>query len=56
MLRQLIDRLPLIVDGDPLHFPILDEIVKLIGNFSNLTVIDHALSKIKHLKLISIEL
>jgi hypothetical protein len=49
MIRQLIERLPMIVDGEPLYLPILDEIVKLIMNMGNLTVIDLAIQKIKNM-------
>jgi hypothetical protein len=30
MIKQLIDRLNLIIEGDPMYHPILDEIFKLI--------------------------
>lgn len=47
MLRQLIERIPLIVEGEPVYLPILDEVLKLIANFENLQLIDLTIIKLK---------
>ena len=40
----------MIVDGEPLYHPILDEIVKVICNLDNLTIVDYLISKFKSMK------
>ena len=47
MLRQLIERLPLIIDGEPMYLPILDEVIKLIVNADNMTILDLLISKLR---------
>lgn len=55
MLRQMIDRLPLVIDGDPHYFPVIDEIVKLIQSYGNLSIVDHAITKLKSCRITSLD-
>jgi hypothetical protein len=40
MMKQMIERIDLVIDGDPIFHPILDEIFKLVANLDNLTILD----------------
>lgn len=49
MIKQMIERLNLVIEGDPTYHPILDEIFKLIGNLDNLSLLDQLISKLKNI-------
>lgn len=36
MMKQLIERINMVVDGEPMFYPILDEIIKTIQNLDNI--------------------
>lgn len=46
MIRQLVERIHLIVDGDPHFMPILDEVIKLISNVDKIYILDLAITKL----------
>jgi len=39
-MKQMVERIDLVIDGDPIFHPILDEIFKLVANLDNLTILD----------------
>ena len=39
-MKQLIERLDFVIEGDPIYHPIIDEIFKLVSNLDNLTLLD----------------
>lgn len=51
MLRQLVDRIPLVIEGDPQYLSILEEIIKLFMNQESLMLIEMLIGKLKQLKL-----
>jgi hypothetical protein len=50
MLRQLVERITLVIEGDPLYFCILEEITKLFMNQESLMLIEMLIGKLKQLK------
>ena len=50
MMKQLIDRLNIIIDGDIMYHSILDEIVMVICNLDNIQILDYLIVKLKSLR------
>lgn len=43
----MIERISLVVEGDPSYLPIMDEIIKLITNHDSLSLLDQFINKLK---------
>ncbi len=43
----MIDRINMVTDGEPIFYPILEEIIKIIQNIGNIGLIDMLIAKLK---------